>query len=191
MRLDELNCVILCGGKSSRMGQDKSKLKIKNETLIEFQVRKMSQWFKNVYVSTKEDKFDQKFTIIKDVSEFQIYSPMLALYSILSFFKNEFVFILSVDSPNISENEILKMFAFINENYKIVVAQTPSYKHPLCGFYHSSLANTCKEFFKKNEQKIGFLFSKVKTKFVKFENENAFLNLNFYEEYEKFKRELK
>ncbi|EAH6203663.1 molybdenum cofactor guanylyltransferase, partial [Campylobacter jejuni] len=26
MQLNELNCVILCGGKSSRMGQDKSKL---------------------------------------------------------------------------------------------------------------------------------------------------------------------
>ncbi|EAJ2168767.1 molybdenum cofactor guanylyltransferase, partial [Campylobacter jejuni] len=25
MQLNELNCVILCGGKSSRMGQDKSK----------------------------------------------------------------------------------------------------------------------------------------------------------------------
>ncbi|EAH7302685.1 molybdenum cofactor guanylyltransferase, partial [Campylobacter jejuni] len=24
MQLNELNCVILCGGKSSRMGQDKS-----------------------------------------------------------------------------------------------------------------------------------------------------------------------
>ncbi|HED6130497.1 TPA: molybdenum cofactor guanylyltransferase, partial [Campylobacter coli] len=26
MQLNELNCVILCGGKSSRMGEDKSKL---------------------------------------------------------------------------------------------------------------------------------------------------------------------
>ncbi|EEU7890077.1 molybdenum cofactor guanylyltransferase, partial [Campylobacter coli] len=26
MKLENLNCVILCGGKSSRMGEDKSKL---------------------------------------------------------------------------------------------------------------------------------------------------------------------
>ncbi|EAL0224250.1 molybdenum cofactor guanylyltransferase, partial [Campylobacter jejuni] len=70
-------------------------------------------------------------------------------------------------------------------------AKTPLHKHPLCGFYHSSLAQTCKKFLEKNEQKIGLLFSEIKTKFVEFEDEDAFLNLNFYEEYEKFKSELK
>ncbi|EAJ0864139.1 molybdenum cofactor guanylyltransferase, partial [Campylobacter jejuni] len=59
------------------------------------------------------------------------------------------------------------------------------------GFYHSSLAQTCKNFLEKNEQKIGLLFSEIKTKFVEFEDEDAFLNLNFYEEYEKFKSKLK
>ncbi|EOH3533305.1 molybdenum cofactor guanylyltransferase, partial [Campylobacter jejuni] len=53
------------------------------------------------------------------------------------------------------------------------------------------LAQTCKNFLEKNEQKIGLLFSEIKTKFVEFEDEDAFLNLNFYEEYEKFKSELK
>ncbi len=37
---------------------------------------------------------------------------MLALYSILSNFKNEFVFVLSVDSPKVGENELLKMLPF-------------------------------------------------------------------------------
>ncbi|EIB5295231.1 TPA: NTP transferase domain-containing protein, partial [Campylobacter jejuni] len=57
MQLNELNCVILCGGKSSRMGQDKSKLILKNQNLTQFQVEKFSKIFKNVYVSAKEDKF--------------------------------------------------------------------------------------------------------------------------------------
>lgn len=191
MRLNELNCVILCGGKSSRMGQDKSKLMLKNQTLIQFQVDKFSKIFKSVYVSAKEDKFENHFNLIKDSLEFKIDSPMLALYSILSNFKNEFVFILSVDSPKVSKNELLKMLPFLEQNYKIILAKTPLYKHPLCGFYHSSLAQTCKKFLEKDEQKIGLLFSKIKTKFVEFENEDAFLNLNFYEEYEKFKSELK
>ncbi|EAI8716852.1 molybdenum cofactor guanylyltransferase, partial [Campylobacter jejuni] len=110
---------------------------------------------------------------------------------ILSNFKNEFVFVLSVDSPKVGENELLKMLPFLEQNYKIIIAKTPLHKHPLCGFYHSSLAQTCKNFLEKNEQKIGLLFSEIKTKFVEFEDEDAFLNLNFYEEYEKFKSELK
>lgn len=189
MELKKINCVILCGGKSSRMGQDKSKLIFKNQSLAEFEVQKFSAFFKEVYISVKEDKFNQKFKLIKDCCDFKLYSPMLALYSILSYFKDEFVFILSVDSPNLSEKELLKMLSFLEQDYKIIIAQTKNHKHSLCGFYHSSLAPFCREFLEKNEQKIGLLFSKTKTKFVEFEDEKPFLNLNFYEEYEKFKRE--
>lgn len=190
MQLNELNCVILCGGKSSRMGQDKSKLILKDQNLTQFQVDKFSKIFKNVYVSAKEDKFENHFNLIKDSLEFEVYSPMLALYSILSKFKNEFIFILSVDSPKVGKKELLKMLPFLEQDYKIIIAKTPLYKHPLCGFYHSSLAQICKKFLEKNEQKVGFLLSKIKTKFVEFDNEDAFLNLNFYEEYKKFKSEL-
>ena len=189
MKLENLNCVILCGGKSSRMGEDKSKLIFKNQTLTQFQVEKFSKIFKNVYVSAKEDKFGAKFKLIKDCPEFEIYSPMLALYSILSNFKNEFVFVLSVDSPKVGENELLKMLPFLEQNYKIIIAKTPLHTHPLCGFYHSSLAQTCKNFLEKNEQQIALLFSKAKTHFVDFEDESPFLNLNFYQEYEQFKSE--
>ncbi|EPP1198940.1 molybdenum cofactor guanylyltransferase [Campylobacter coli] len=189
MKLENLNCVILCGGKSSRMGQDKSKLILKNQNLTQFQVDKFSKIFKNVYVSAKEDKFENHFSLIKDSLEFEVYSPMLALYSILSNFKNEFVFVLSVDSPKVGENELLKMLPFLEQNYKIIIAKTPSHKHPLCGFYHSSVAHFCKELLEKNEQKIALLFSKAKTHFVDFEDESPFLNLNFYQEYEQFKSE--
>ncbi|ELO3827995.1 molybdenum cofactor guanylyltransferase [Campylobacter coli] len=189
MKLENLNCVILCGGKSSRMGEDKSKLIFKNQNLTQFQVEKFSKIFKNVYVSAKEDKFENHFSLIKDSLEFEVYSPMLALYSILSNFKNEFVFVLSVDSPKVGENELLKMLPFLEQNYKIIIAKTPLHKHPLCGFYHSSVAHFCKELLEKNEQKIALLFSKAKTHFVDFEDESPFLNLNFYQEYEQFKSE--
>lgn len=189
LKLENLNCVILCGGKSSRMGEDKSKLIFKNQTLTQFQVEKFSKIFKNVYVSAKEDKFGANFKLIKDCPEFEIYSPMLALYSILSNFKDEFVFILSVDSPNLSDKELLKMSAFLEQDYQIIIAKTPSHRHPLCGFYHSSVAHLCKELLEKNEQKIALLFSKTKTHFIEFEDETPFLNLNFYQEYEQFKSE--
>lgn len=189
LKLENLNCVILCGGKSSRMGEDKSKLIFKNQTLTQFQVEKFSKIFKNVYVSAKEDKFEAKFKLIKDCPEFEIYSPMLALYSILSNFKDEFVFILSVDNPNLSDKELLKMSAFLEQDYQIIIAKTPSHRHPLCGFYHSSVAHLCKELLEKNEQKIALLFSKAKAHFVEFEDETPFLNLNFYQEYEQFKSE--
>lgn len=190
-KLLKLNCVILCGGKSSRMGKDKSTLPLGLETLTHFQVKKFLPLFKQVFISTKEDKWDKEFALIKDDEHYKIHSPMLALYSILSQFKNEFVFILAVDNPNIGSNELIKMAKFLDDDFKIIIAKTKEHKHSLCGFYHSSLASLCKDLLEKNEQKIGLLFNRVKTKFVEFENEEAFLNLNFYEEYENFKKNFK
>ena len=131
MKLKDFNAVILCGGKSSRMGFDKSKLRLLDQNLVEFQVAKFEKIFKSVFVSAKNDKFDNKFKLIKDSLEFQIYSPMLALYSVLSHFKNEFVFIISVDSPKISQKEPLKMLEFLNDN-KIIIAKTKSYIKRFC-----------------------------------------------------------
>ncbi|TEY02758.1 molybdenum cofactor guanylyltransferase [Campylobacter sp. US33a] len=183
------NCVILCGGKSSRMGQDKSLLKIGSKNLTQIQVEKFSKFFEYVFVSAKNDKFNKEFKIIQDDLNYPLHSPMLALYSILKNFKNEFVFIISVDSPCIGLEEISKMAEFLEQDYKIIIAKSKNYKHSLCGFYHSDLADVCKNLLDQNEQKIQLLFSKVKTKFVEFEDEKPFLNLNFYDEFQKYKSE--
>lgn len=85
---------------------------------------------------------------------------MLALYSILSNFKDEFVFILSVDSPNLSDKELLKFLPSLKQDYQIIIAKTPSHRHPLCGFYHSSVAHLCKELLEKMNKKSLYYFLK-------------------------------
>ena len=55
----EIPCVILSGGKSSRMGEDKSLLPFSSSSsLIEFQYRRLEPYFKNIFISAKNDKFD-------------------------------------------------------------------------------------------------------------------------------------
>lgn len=178
-----LPCVILAGGKSSRMGKDKSLLPFKgHKTLTEYQLSRLSPLFKSVHVSIKDDKFDFEADFIKDSGE--VYSPMVALGKILSHFKTSHVFILSVDAPFVSDREIKKLFLHIN-NFHIIIPQTPSHKHPLCGFYATSLAKKCEELAKKDMHKIGLLKDFAKVKYVKFENETPFTNLNYMDEYEK------
>lgn len=190
MKKLNFDCVILCGGKSSRMRQDKSLLILDSKTLTQFQFEKFSIIFKKVFISAKNDKFQGAFKLILDDVNFNGYSPMLALYSILKSYKNNFVFIISVDTPNIGFKEIDHLARFTKQDYKVIIAKTKKYNHPLCGFYHSSLAPLCKELLEKNEHKIGILLDKVKIKKVYFDNEDTFINLNFYQEYEIFKRRL-
>ncbi|MBR4477126.1 MAG: NTP transferase domain-containing protein [Spirochaetales bacterium] len=68
-------CVILCGGKSSRMGQDKTLMEFGEfSDLAHFQFAKMSEIFKSVFISAKSQKFDPPLHILTD--EFNKFSPM-------------------------------------------------------------------------------------------------------------------
>lgn len=184
----QCNAVILCGGKSSRMGQDKSLLKIQGKTLAELMQDKLTPHFKEIFFSLKEPKFDFKANIIQD-KPYKTYSPMLALYSILECFDDEFVFIIAVDFVRFSFKELERLSVFLEQDYRIIIPQTKDFKHSLCGFYHSSLAPLCKEFLDQDKHKISLLFSQVSTQCVPFESEEAFLNLNFYAQFQNFKRD--
>ncbi len=176
-------CVILAGGKSSRMGKDKALLSFKgHKTLCEYQASRLTPLFKEVFVSAKKDKFSSSLKLIVDGED--IYSPMIAFKSIFSKFKDQHIFILAVDTPNIKEEQITSLYEHIN-TYDIVIPKTKDFTHQLCGFYHSSLANKCEELAKQNIHKLQKLLEISNTKYIEFENEEAFINLNYPHEYKK------
>jgi len=62
-------CVILAGGKSSRMGRDKTLLPFGGfATLTHYGAHKFGRIFDRVFVSSKFDKFDPPLPLIKDAS---------------------------------------------------------------------------------------------------------------------------
>jgi len=53
--IEDIACVILAGGKSSRMGEDKALLPFGySPTLTQYQLKKFQDYFKDLYISTKD-----------------------------------------------------------------------------------------------------------------------------------------
>ena len=176
-------CVILCGGKSSRMKSDKTLLKFGEFCdLTHFQFAKMSKIFKSVFISAKSQKFDPPLPILAD--EFSEFSPMGAIYSILKNFKNEKIFIIPCDMPFVKNSTIYGLYENVG-NYDICVASNEKRQHNLCGFFSSNLANLSLEFYKNNNHKIANLLNSVKFKAINFENSAQFHNINEPKDYEK------
>lgn len=182
-------CVILAGGKSSRMGEDKALLPFGGkDTLIEYQVARLKPLFKSVHVSMKEKKLNLDVPIILDEEDLE-YSPMVALSKILGTFSDTYVFILSVDTPFVGEEEIRKMATFVRYD-DAIIAKSDEFTHPLCAFYHSSLAPKAKELAKKKKHAMKFLLDSISTIYIPFEDGYPFTNLNYKDEYEKAKKAL-
>jgi len=180
----EIPCVILSGGKSSRMGEDKSLLPFcKANSLIEFQYKRLKPYFNKIFISSKTDKFDfleDKSTIIYDEGE--VYSPIVALKSILNKIKENKVFIITVDIPFVKIETIQRLIKE-SEGFDIAVARTLR-THNLCGVYNKSILSYIDQMLEDDFHKVGYLINKVNSNFVKTVDEMEFLNINKKEDYE-------
>ncbi|WP_418179436.1 molybdenum cofactor guanylyltransferase MobA [Aliarcobacter lanthieri] len=179
----KIPCIILSGGKSSRMKEDKSLLPFGFEnSLIEYQYKRLKPYFKNIYISSKTDKFNFLNTnnLILDNNQ-EIYSPILALQTILETLENKKVFIITVDTPFIKIETISEL---INESqeFDITIAQT-SRIHNLCGVFSKDILNVIKDMIKDDIHRINHLIKSTNYKILEFQNEDEFLNLNSKDDY--------
>jgi len=178
-----INAVIVAGGKSSRMGQDKSLLPFGNyPTLAEYQHVKLSKLFDKVYISTKEDKFDFECLVVSDI--LQASSPLIGLISIFETLQTDALFILSVDAPFVDEKTIERLLEQNEDKFDIVVAKSPSGIQPLCGIYKRSILPLAYEQLEKENHRLGDLLALASTCFVGFKEDRPFTNLNHPEEYQ-------
>ena len=183
--LDKIPCVILSGGKSRRMGEDKSLLPFdSSSSLINYQYERLKPFFSEIYISSKIDKFDfleNKNNIILDTNE--IYSPIIALESIFNYLKNDKIFIITVDTPLVTI-ESIKTLINESKNNDICVAQTQR-THNLCGVFSSTIIKELSNMIDLDIHKVGFLLKKMNSKYIEFLNDDEFINLNNKDEYKR------
>ena len=188
----DIPCVIFAGGKSSRMGEDKSLLPFGEfKTLTQFQLDKLQKIFKNVYISCKDStKFDflkenEDANFIEDVKTENTFAPTTGFVAIFEKLKYDSFFAISVDTPFISKNEIDKIILNDNSNVDATIAKIESGIQPMCGIYHRSLEAKFINMLREDNHKLGFLLKHSKTAYVNFEDEKPFLNINNPQEYKK------
>ena len=126
-------CVILAGGKSSRMGRDKTLLPFGGfATLTHYGAHKFGRIFDRVFVSSKFDKFDPPLPLIKDADAGEISRSNLTEASDKDGTEANSAQICSQDTSNLSPDAFSPMLAlysilrnFPNESVFIVPADMP------------------------------------------------------------------
>ena len=175
--------VIFAGGKSSRMGKDKALLPFaKYNTLSEYQYKRLSKIFSHVYISSKSNKFNFDVNIIVDCYEDS--SPLVALISVFETLDVDEVFILSVDSPFVTNKIIEKLYQEANKNSVAIIAKSKHGLEPLCGIYRRSILAHAKKALLLNNHRLVRLLEEVGVQKVEVDDSESFMNLNHPFEYE-------
>jgi len=181
--MHDIPAVIFAGGKSSRMGQDKALLPFGGEeSLAAFQHKKLSSLFKEVYLSSKEEKFAFDAPVIYD--KYAQSSPLVALVSIFETLDSDEVFILGVDIPFVDKEVIEALYQKRDASMDAVVAQSPQGLQPLCGFYRRTVLSKARENLRQDIHKLQHLLKEARTLPVMIQDEKAFINLNTPQEYQ-------
>jgi molybdopterin-guanine dinucleotide biosynthesis protein A len=165
------------------MGRDKALLPFGDSpTLTQYQIKRVAPWFESVHVSCKDKKkFDFSASFIEDSKEFEEFSPLIALYSVLKNF-NDAVCILSVDTPFVPK-EVFESLHVSFGNKDAIIAKSPFGTHQLCGIYSIKTIEILKQQIEKGNHKIRNYLNLINTEYKFFDGDNLFFNMNKKEDY--------
>lgn len=178
---------ILCGGKSSRMGFDKCRLKIGDKYLIEIIGEQLEEVFEEVIlISNDLNKFkDIKYRVVKDIIPDS--GPMGGIYSALKYASSNNVFITACDMPVINAEFIRYMMEIINsKNVEGAVSIKGEYIEPLGAFYSKGMIGRFEDHIIRGSFKLLSVINESSMYYIK-ESEvkdfssdmNIFTNLNY------------
>jgi molybdenum cofactor guanylyltransferase len=175
---------ILAGGKSSRMGTDKSLLRFGDSSLIESAVRRMRLVTSHLSIVSPRDDLAKYATIIHDV--YRDRGPLGAIHAALASSAHELNLMFAVDMPFVPSELLKKLLAVAERSQAVVtVPQTKDGWQPLCAVYRREFGPIAEKALLADDYKIDRLFQQVETRVVN-ESEldrwgyssQVFINLN-------------
>ncbi|MFD1040044.1 molybdenum cofactor guanylyltransferase [Virgibacillus byunsanensis] len=185
--------VVLSGGKSSRMGKNKSLLTLQGKPVIERISSELQTCSSEVVVITNEPSLYSflSLSLIKD--RYLNKGPLAGIESALYHVEADVYVFAACDMPFASE----KVYGCLLNYMKGYDAVVPIYNnriHPLSGIYRRSALPFVQESLDKDELKVKQFLDKIRVKYV---NDYStipkeivtkhFFNMNFPEQYEEAK----
>ena len=176
----QLNALILCGGKSSRMREDKSLINYHGIAQKDYLKDLLMPFCQNVYFSYKEQQTGED--IINDA--FDINGPTSGIMSAFNKNSNSAWLVVACDLPFVDQKTIEKIVknrnrhkdatAFKSENNKVV--------EPLCTIYEPRVIEKFKKYIALNKTCPRKVLLNSDVELIELDNKNALNNANTQED---------
>ena len=155
-----LTAIILCGGRSSRMGQDKSALPFGDETMLGRVTRLAGSVAEHVIVAGRRD---QPHSTTYDAQEDQ--GPLAGLAAGLAASTTDLNVVVACDMPLVKPAVLRRLVDAIGDA-DMCVAMIGEHPSVLCGVYRSRLAPVAQSLLDRGERRVRALLDGTKVQRV-------------------------
>lgn len=180
----KISAIILSGGLSSRMGEDKCDLVFDGETLLNVQIDKLKNIGIDDIIASGYRGTNSKAKVIADgIMKGPLSGIMLGLKNIV----NDRAFVISVDVPLVNDVIIKRIIDYSYEKgLDMAMVRHNGHHEPLIGVYKKDLIDKITEIISGDRLSVMRLADMCKNGFLDVdEDDNYFLNVNNKEDYDK------
>ena len=190
---------VLAGGKSVRLGMDKSQVKLADKLLIDYILSEIIEEFKEILIVANKSIDFQKSNKISVIEDFKKdLGPLGGVFTAMKWIKDnnkdyQWVSTFPTDSP-FFKNKILK--DFFNEIHpgesKLFFIKSNNTRHNIFGLWSLELMNKLEKDLNKGERKVEVWANNVGVKVINmdFGKDDPFFNINTKEDLEKAKAKI-
>ena len=182
MHSDDITGIVLAGGKSSRMGLDKSLLVWKGKAMVSHAIEHLRPVCGKVVISSNNPVYD--FTGCETwPDELPLQAPVAGIYSCIRRSETEINVILSCDMP-FAGTDLIKHLLDFAGRHPIVVPEHDNLIEPLCAIYSRSITENLATYIGGGEYSLYRFINSHPHLYVKIDNSlpfyhnNLFLNIN-------------
>ena len=190
---------VLAGGKSVRLGMDKSQVKLADKLLIDYILSEIIEEFKEILIVANNSIDFQKSNKISVIEDFKKdLGPLGGVFTAMKWVKDnnknyQWVSTFPTDSP-FFKNKILKDFfnEIHPEESKLFFIKSNNTRHNIFGLWSLELINKLEEDLNKGERKVEVWANSVGVKVINmdFGKNDPFFNINTKEDLEKAKAKI-
>ncbi|MGL2585054.1 molybdenum cofactor guanylyltransferase MobA [Helicobacter pylori] len=184
--IDNIPCVLLAGGKSSRftinnIPINKALMPLKSyPSLLEYQYLRLLKLFKQVIISAKKSyELNAPYLLEKESG---LFSPLFGIHNAFLTLQTPYIFFIPIDTPLVSFESIKALCQI--QNFSVVYAKSPTKEHYLISLWHKSTLNALSYALKTQNYRLSDLIKNTSSTAIHFNQEEEFLNLNTLKDYE-------
>ena len=199
-----MKAIILAGGQSERFGKPKAFAQIDSQYFYKriISVLEATNMFNQIIISTNEDlatQFDYEDIVIDD-NQNKGKGPLAGICSVMNLYKNEeLFFVISVDTPMITQKAISKLYQFMVEHLiedQLDVAGFHEQGRPIptLAFYSPHTLNMMNKALASDDFSLKNVYSKVKSDWLNVDTIQSpgywYKNINYQQDLDSLQQDI-